>query len=259
MLKPSLQCGRKAKEKKMNLTDLKPAEGANRKRKRVGRGRASGHGKTSTRGANGQGQRSGEGRRFGFEGGQTPLFRRLPKIHNFDAAVKFREWELVNVGSLNEFASGTEVNADTLVEKGILRKITDSLRILGAGDLKVALKVSAHHVSAGARTKIEAAGGTVTLLGPETPTRKHRLPKVKNPADPSRNPPKEEAKKEGKEGKDKKDKEKSKEPSKDKAKEPSKEKAKEPAQGKAKEPAKDKDPSKEKAKPAKDPSKNPKP
>jgi large subunit ribosomal protein L15 len=222
----------------MNLADLKPAEGANRKRKRVGRGRASGHGKTSTRGANGQGQRSGEGRRFGFEGGQTPLFRRLPKIHNFDAAVKFREWMLINVGSLNEFAAGSDVNVETLVGKGILRSQTDSLRILGNGDLKVALKVAAHHVSSGARKKIEAAGGSVTIIGPDAPTRGHRVKKIKNPADPSRNPPKEQVKEGGKEKKEK-----------DKAKEPSKEKA-------AKEPGKE--PGKEKAKPAKDPGKGPK-
>src|SRR5271166_4561005 len=129
----------------MNLTDLRPAEGATRKKKIVGRGRGSGHGKTSTRGHNGQGQRSGEGRRFGFEGGQTPLFRRLPKIHNFDGQVKRRQWVLVNVGSLNEFAADSQVDANALVEKGILKTSTQSLRILGNGDLKVALKVSAHH------------------------------------------------------------------------------------------------------------------
>lgn len=148
----------------MRLGQLSPAEGAVRGKKRVGRGRASGHGKTSTRGHNGQGQRSGEGKRFGFEGGQTPMFRRLPKIHNFDQ-INRREWIELNVGSLNSFAANTEVTPLTLLEKGILKKLTSSLRILGNGDLKVALKVSAHHVSAGARTKIEAAGGSVTILG----------------------------------------------------------------------------------------------
>lgn len=217
----------------MFLTDIKPAEGASRKTKRVGRGRSSGHGKTSTRGHNGQGQRSGEGRRFPFEGGQTPLFRRLPKIHNFDAAVKFRNWILVNVGQLNGFAPNSEVNVDTLVDTGILRSSTDSLRILGNGDLNVALKVSAHHFSEGAKNKIEKAGGSIILIGPAAPTRKHRVKKVKNPADPSRNPPKEEVK----ESKDKK--EKGKEGAKDaKAKE-----------GKAKEPTAQK---KEAPKPAKE-------
>lgn len=148
----------------MRLGELSPAEGSRRKGKRVGRGRASGHGKTSTRGHNGQGQRSGEGKRFGFEGGQTPMFRRLPKIHNFDQIVR-RQWVEINVGALNGFEAGSEVTPYTLVDKGILRKTTDSLRILGNGELKVAVKVSAHHVSEGARTKIEAAGGSVTVLG----------------------------------------------------------------------------------------------
>jgi large subunit ribosomal protein L15 len=147
----------------MQLTDLRPADGARRLRKRVGRGRGSGHGKTSTRGHNGQGQRSGESKRFGFEGGQTPLFRRLPKLHNFDQVVN-RHWVELNVGSLNKLAANSEVTAESLVEAGILRKHTSSLRILGNGELKVALKVSAHHVSEGAKKKIEAAGGSVTLI-----------------------------------------------------------------------------------------------
>jgi large subunit ribosomal protein L15 len=147
----------------MELTDLRPNEGATRKRKIVGRGRASGHGKTSTRGHNGQGQRSGESKRFGFEGGQTPLFRRLPKLHNFDQVIN-REWVEVNVGALNNLPAGTEVDGDSLVHHKLLRKATDSLRILGNGDLKVALKVLCHHVSAGAKAKIEAAGGSVEVV-----------------------------------------------------------------------------------------------
>jgi len=149
----------------MRLTDVQPAEGARKNRKRVGRGRASGHGKTSTRGHNGQGQRSGESRRFGFEGGQTPLFRRLPKIHNFDQIV-IREWIEVNVGALNVLPAGTEVTPESLVEHKLLRKVTNSLRILGNGELKVSLTVKAHHVSAGAKSKIEAAGGSVEIIGP---------------------------------------------------------------------------------------------
>ena len=147
----------------MKLTDLKPAPGSRRECKRVGRGRASGHGKTSTRGHNGQGQRSGESKRFGFEGGQTPLFRRLPKIHNFDAVPR-RQWVEVNVGALNALAANYQVTPESLVEAGLLRKPTDSLRVLGNGELKVALHVKAHHVSGGARTKIEAQGGTVELI-----------------------------------------------------------------------------------------------
>ena len=147
----------------MELTDLRPNDGARKRNKRVGRGRASGHGKTSTRGHNGQGQRSGESRRFGFEGGQTPLFRRLPKIHNFDQVID-RVWVELNVGALNELPANTEVTAESLLKHKILRKHTDSLRILGNGDLKVALKVRAHHVSAGAKKKIESAGGSIELI-----------------------------------------------------------------------------------------------
>jgi large subunit ribosomal protein L15 len=147
----------------MQLTELRPADGARKNKKRVGRGRGSGHGKTSTRGHNGQGQRSGESKRFGFEGGQTPLFRRLPKIHNFDQ-VERREWVEVNVGALNVLSANSEVSAEELLAHKILRKPTDSLRILGNGELKVALKVKAHHFSEGARKKIEAAGGTVEQI-----------------------------------------------------------------------------------------------
>src|SRR5579883_1546775 len=103
----------------LNLEDLRPADGATRRKKRVGRGRASGHGKTYTRGHNGQGQRSGESKRFGFEGGQTPLFRRLPKIHNFDQ-VEGRKWVEVNVGLLNSLPANTEVTPETLVEHKVL-------------------------------------------------------------------------------------------------------------------------------------------
>lgn len=147
----------------MELTDLRPAEGARRRSKRVGRGRGSGHGKTSTRGHNGQGQRSGESKRFGFEGGQTPLFRRLPKIHNFNDVIT-REWVEINVGALNVIPANTEVNAESLVEHKILRKVSDSIRILGNGELKVALKITAHHCSKGAKEKIEKAGGSVTVI-----------------------------------------------------------------------------------------------
>src|SRR5271170_1685585 len=120
----------------MNLEELRPNPGARKGKKRVGRGRASGHGKTSTRGHNGQGQRSGESKRFGFEGGQTPLFRRLPKIHNFDQVLT-RHWVEVNVGALSALPANTLVDGDTLFEHKILRKPTNSLRILGNGDIKV--------------------------------------------------------------------------------------------------------------------------
>lgn len=149
----------------MQLNDLRPTAGARKAGKRVGRGRASGHGKTSTRGHNGQGQRSGEGKRFGFEGGQTPLFRRLPKIHNFDQ-VERRQWVELNVGALNILPPNSQVTVKTLLDAKLLRKPTESLRILGNGELKIALNVEAHHVSNGAKMKIEAAGGKVEVIRP---------------------------------------------------------------------------------------------
>ena len=164
----------------MELTDLKPVDGSRKGKKRVGRGRASGHGKTSTRGHNGQGQRSGESRRFGFEGGQTPLFRRLPKIHNFDE-VKRRDWVFLNVGQLAGLKAGSEVTPESLHEAGLLSKATDSLRILGNGELEVALNIKAHHFSQGAINKIQAAGGSFEVIQPE-PQKRGRKPKSKQPS-----------------------------------------------------------------------------
>lgn len=155
----------------MELGDLRPVTGSRKNSKRVGRGRGSGHGKTSTRGANGQGQRSGETKRFGFEGGQTPLFRRLPKIHNFDE-VPGRKWVIINVGALNKLGANAEATPESLYEAKLLHKPTDSLRILGEGELNVALTVRAHHVTEGARGKIEAAGGSVEIIEPAQPASK---------------------------------------------------------------------------------------
>ncbi len=154
----------------MDLEQVRPDEGSRKKRKRVGRGRASGHGKTSTRGHNGQGQRSGEARRFGFEGGQTPLFRRLPKIHNFDS-VPGRDWVVINVDALNVLPANSEVTPETLIGHGVIRRHNDSLRVLGNGELKVAVKISAHHFSQGAIDKIQAAGGSYEVIQPAAPTR----------------------------------------------------------------------------------------
>lgn len=183
-----------------DLSDLLPNPGKRRQKRRVGRGRGSGHGKTSTRGHNGQGQRSGNSRRFGFEGGQTPLFRRLPKIHNFDEVV-VRRWVEVNVGALNALQQGTEVTPATLVENRILKKETDSLRVLGNGELKVALKVKAHHFSKGAIAKIEAAGGSYELIMPAPRQEGKRAPRPLKVKEVVRPPKKSETVKEPKEEK----------------------------------------------------------
>ncbi len=149
----------------MNLTDLYHAVPAHRKRKRIGRGQGSGHGGTCGRGHKGQKSRSGGGTRPGFEGGQMPLFRRLPKrgFSNF----KFRTvYAVINVSSLERFEDGTEVTIDSYKEAGLVKNYRDGIKILGNGDAPKNLKVTAHRFSASARRKIEEAGGSVTELSP---------------------------------------------------------------------------------------------
>lgn len=146
----------------MKLSDLRPAQGSNNKRKRVGRGDGSGHGKTSCRGHKGQGARSGGGTRPGFEGGQMPLQRRLPKrgFHN-----PFRaKMTIINLKQLEAFPSGSEVTPARLAEAGILRGLNPRVKILSDGSLTKPLRVQVHGCSAKAKEKIEACGGTVELL-----------------------------------------------------------------------------------------------
>ena len=145
----------------MELKDLKPAEGSKRNRKRVGRGPASGNGKTAGRGMNGQKSRAGGGKGAGFEGGQTPLARRLPKLpgfRNFNRG----EYVPVNVSRLDaKFNAGDLVDADTLYAAGIIKNTTDPIKVLGDGEITKALTVRVDKVSASARAKIEAVGGKV--------------------------------------------------------------------------------------------------
>jgi large subunit ribosomal protein L15 len=148
----------------MKLQELRPASGATKTAKRKGRGHGSGMGKTASRGYNGQGQRSGNSKKTGFEGGQMPLYRRLPKKKHFTMPGRL-EWAEVNVGDLAHLAAGTEVTSASLKEAGVIKKEFDGLRVLGNGELTVKLTVRAHHVTPGAREKIEAAGGTIELLG----------------------------------------------------------------------------------------------
>ncbi len=148
------------------LTDLRPAKGATKDRLRVGRGRASGAGKTSNRGHNGEGQRSGLSSKRGFEGGQMPLYRRLPRIDGFEL-INRRCWLELNVEDLAEYLLSSE---DTLTyarleELGVFNPNKyDGIRILGNGELKRKVNVEAHYVTPGAKTKIEAAGGSVKLV-----------------------------------------------------------------------------------------------
>lgn len=145
----------------MELKDLKPAEGSKRNRKRVGRGPASGNGKTAGRGMNGQKSRAGGGKGAGFEGGQTPLARRLPKLPGFRNFNRVEDVP-VNVSRLDaKFNAGDLVDADTLYAAGIIKNTTDPIKVLGDGEITKALTVRVDKVSASARAKIEAVGGKV--------------------------------------------------------------------------------------------------
>jgi len=150
----------------MKLHDLKPAPGSKKNKKRVGRGMASGTGKTSSRGHKGQGARSGGGKGPYFEGGQLPLVRRLPFRRGFTNIWRVN-YKPINVGRLQEnFGEGDqqEVTPEALVEAGIIKKSDKAVAILGDGDVSAALTVKAHRFSKSAKEKIEAAGGTVEVL-----------------------------------------------------------------------------------------------
>lgn len=144
----------------MRLQDVQPRPGAKKRRKRIGCGESSGHGKTSCKGHKGQKARAGKGIRPGFEGGQMPLHRRLPK-KGF-SNVQFRDvYEVVNVSALNAFEDGTVINEALLRENNIVNRNCDAIKILGSGDLSRKLTVEIKNVSASAREKIEKAGGSI--------------------------------------------------------------------------------------------------
>lgn len=146
----------------MKLHELKPAPGSRKARKRVGRGIGSGHGKTAGRGTKGQNARSGGGVRLGFEGGQMPLYRRLPK-RGFNNPTR-KEYAIVNLETLNRFEDGTVITPEFLKERGVVKNLKDGLKILGDGELKVKLTIKAHKFSQSALSKIEAAGGKAEVI-----------------------------------------------------------------------------------------------
>lgn len=191
----------------MNLSDLRPAEGSRKKRKRIGRGPGSGWGKTAGRGEKGQKSRTGYSRTMGFEGGQMPLIRRVPKrgFHN----VFRKEYTTVNLSRLNEL-EGDSFSAESLLQAKVIRKLQSGLKILGDGEITRAVTVEAHKFTASAKQKIEAAGGKVVFLGgepepaveaPKAPeknaTAKARAPKAEEPeeAAPEQAAPKKKARK----------------------------------------------------------------
>ncbi|HJV36568.1 50S ribosomal protein L15 [Geomonas sp.] len=143
----------------MELNTIKPAIGSTRDRKRIGRGTGSGHGKTATKGHKGQKARSGGSIKYGFEGGQMPMHRRLPK-RGFTPLTK-KVYALVNLCQLEVFEAGSVVDAEALLKSGIISNVCDGIKVLATGDLSRALTVKAHKFSATAREKITAAGGTV--------------------------------------------------------------------------------------------------
>jgi large subunit ribosomal protein L15 len=147
----------------LNLTDLRPNEGANTKKKRVGRGAGSGHGKTAGRGTKGQKSRSGPGVRLGFEGGQLPIQKRMPYKRGFTNIFK-AQWEVINLDRLESLNIEGPITPESLYERGAIRGLEFPLKILGNGEITRAIDVSAHAFSASARERIEAAGGTVTEL-----------------------------------------------------------------------------------------------
>src|SRR5919109_2611714 len=156
----------------MRLHNLRPRPGARHRTKRLGCGESSGHGKTSGKGHKGQKARSGGSIRIGFEGGQMPLIRRLPK-RGFNNAAFHRRFAIVNLTELNAFEAGTTVNEQLLRESNLVRGQFAGIKILGDGELKHGLTVEADQVSAAAREKIEKAGGTITLRksgAPKPPT-----------------------------------------------------------------------------------------
>jgi large subunit ribosomal protein L15 len=147
----------------MRLHDLAPAPGATHAKKRVGRGTGSGHGKTAGKGMNGQKARSGGGVRPGFEGGQTPLHRRLPQRRGF-RNISRKVYAVVNLMDLERFEAGTEVTPELLIENGLVKKLLDGVKILGEGEITKALTVRAHKFSKSAEEKLKTAGGTAEVV-----------------------------------------------------------------------------------------------
>ena len=149
----------------MNLSDIRPPAGQKKNRKRIGRGMGSGHGKTSTRGSKGQHAGTGFSQKRGFEGGQMPLHRRLPK-RGFTNIFK-KQFAIVNLGRLEKL-EGDTFTVDHLVELGVVRKLGEGLKVLGTGQLTRKITVEAHHFSKSALEKIQKAGGTAQVIGAES-------------------------------------------------------------------------------------------
>ncbi|HEV2350447.1 MAG TPA: 50S ribosomal protein L15 [Terriglobia bacterium] len=146
----------------IHIGTLRPPRGANKSRKRIGLGMGSGHGKTATRGSKGQRSRAGSRLRPGFEGGQMPLHRRVPKRGFTNIFKKY--FALVNLKDLERFGAEDVITPEFLIQRGVIKKLLDGLKVLGEGDLKAPLRISAHHFSKTAKEKIEKAGGKAEVI-----------------------------------------------------------------------------------------------
>lgn len=149
----------------MRLEDIRPQAGSTRRRRRLGRGVSAGQGASCGKGMRGQKARKGGGTRPGFEGGQTPLYRRLPKLKHFPRYRRHLEYTLVNLRALADLPAGSEVSLQSLMERGIVTTNDGPLKILGDGEVSVPLTIRAAAITASAKAKIEAAGGRVEILG----------------------------------------------------------------------------------------------
>jgi len=150
------------REEAMKIHELSPAEGSGKKSKRVGRGPGSGHGKTSCRGHKGQRARSGGGPRPGFEGGQMPLHRRLPK-RGFTNIFR-KHYSIINIKDLDRFAPNSSLDIEALKKAGLVKKVRDGIKLLGDGEISHPVVIKVHKVSRTAKEKIEAAGGKVEVI-----------------------------------------------------------------------------------------------
>jgi large subunit ribosomal protein L15 len=146
----------------MKLHELRPAEGSTKNKKRIGRGTASGQGKSAGKGQKGQNSRSGGGVRLGFEGGQMPLYRRLPKVGFTN--IWRKEYAVVNLSDLDVFEDGTVITIEVLKEAGLVKALKSGVKILGTGDISKSLTVQANKFSKSAAEKINAAGGKVEVI-----------------------------------------------------------------------------------------------
>ena len=156
----------------MKQHELGPSTGARHKRKRIGRGLGSGHGRTAGKGSKGQLARAGRHIRPGFEGGQNPLIKRLPEKRGFTNIFRV-EYDTINITVLNRFEANSEVTPQRFVEEGLVKSLRKPIKILGNGELLKPLTVSAHKFTQTARSKIEAAGGMVEEIDSESGTKRH--------------------------------------------------------------------------------------